>query len=58
MIDSGSGKILFTASLLPVQGGITVPGYAASKGGIGKLTKALSNESVSKSFNVKAIAPG
>ena len=44
MIARGSGKIIFTASLLTFQGGITVPGYAASKGGIGQLTKALANE--------------
>ena len=44
MIERGSGKVIFTASLLTFQGGITVPGYAASKGGIGQLTKALANE--------------
>jgi 2-deoxy-D-gluconate 3-dehydrogenase len=44
MIERGSGKIIFTASLLTFQGGITVPGYAASKGAIGQLTKALANE--------------
>ena len=38
MVERGSGKIIFTASLLTFQGGITVPGYAASKGGIGQLT--------------------
>ena len=43
MAKRGSGKIIFTASLLTFQGGITVPGYAASKGGIGQLTKALAN---------------
>lgn len=58
MIERGSGKIIFTASLLTYQGGITVPGYAASKGGIGQLTKALSNEWASKGVNVNAIAPG
>ncbi len=41
MLERGSGKIIFTASLLTFQGGITVPGYAASKGAIGQLTKAL-----------------
>ncbi len=58
MIDNGSGKIIFTASLLTFQGGITVPGYAASKGGIGQLTMALANEWGSKGINVNAIAPG
>jgi 2-deoxy-D-gluconate 3-dehydrogenase len=58
MIERGSGKIIFIASLLTFQGGITVPGYAASKGGIGQLTKALSNEWAAKGINVNAIAPG
>jgi 2-deoxy-D-gluconate 3-dehydrogenase len=58
MIERGSGKIIFTASLLTFQGGITVPGYAASKGAIGQLTKALSNEWASKGVQVNAIAPG
>ncbi|NRB53715.1 MAG: SDR family oxidoreductase [Saprospiraceae bacterium] len=58
MIEKGYGKIIFTASLLTFQGGITVPGYAASKGAIGQLTMALSNEWVGKGINVNAIAPG
>jgi 2-deoxy-D-gluconate 3-dehydrogenase len=58
MIQRKSGKIVFTASLLSFQGGITVPGYAASKGGIAQLTKALSNEWASQGINVNAIAPG
>lgn len=58
MIKRGHGKIIFTASLLTFQGGITVPGYAASKGGIGQLTKALANEWAAKGVNVNAIAPG
>jgi 2-deoxy-D-gluconate 3-dehydrogenase len=58
MVARGSGKIVFTASLLTYQGGITVPGYAASKGGIGQLTKALANEWAQHGVNVNAIAPG
>ena len=58
MIAKGSGKIIFTASLLSFQGGINVPGYAASKGGIARLTMALANEWAGKGVNVNAIAPG
>ena len=58
MIERGSGKVVFTASLLTYQGGITVPGYAASKGAIGQLTMAFANEWASKGVNVNAIAPG
>ncbi|WP_050524617.1 SDR family oxidoreductase [Pseudorhodobacter wandonensis] len=58
MVKRGSGKIIFTASLLTFQGGITVPGYAASKGGIGQLTMAFANEWAAKGVNVNAIAPG
>ncbi|WP_187271108.1 SDR family oxidoreductase [Neolewinella aurantiaca] len=58
MVERGSGKIIFTASLLTFQGGITVPGYAASKGAIGQLTMALSNEWAGKGVQVNAIAPG
>ena len=58
MVERGSGKIVFVASLLSFQGGVTVPGYAASKGGIAQLTKALANEWAGKGVNVNAIAPG
>lgn len=58
MLARGSGKVIFTASLLSFQGGITVPGYAASKGGIDTLTKAFANEWAGKGINVNAIAPG
>jgi len=58
MVARGSGKIVFVASMLTFQGGILVPGYAASKGGIGQLTKALANEWASHGVNVNAIAPG
>ncbi|MBI4875529.1 MAG: SDR family oxidoreductase [Acidobacteria bacterium] len=58
MVERGAGKIVFTASLLTFQGGITVPGYAASKGAIGQLTKALANEWAARGVQVNAIAPG
>ena len=58
MVANKSGKIIFTASLLTYQGGITVPGYAASKGALGQLVMALSNEWASQGVNVNAIAPG
>jgi len=59
MIDSGrGGKIVNIASLLSFQGGITVPAYAASKGGVAQLTKALANEWAKHRINVNAIAPG
>jgi len=58
MVERGSGKVIFTASLLSFQGGITVPGYAASKGGIGQLTMAFANEWAGQGVNVNAIAPG
>ena len=58
MVERGAGKIIFVASLLSFQGGVTVPGYAASKGGIAQLTKALANEWAGRGVNVNAIAPG
>jgi 2-deoxy-D-gluconate 3-dehydrogenase len=58
MIERGGGKILNIASLLSFQGGITVPAYAASKGGVAQLTRALANEWAAKNINVNAIAPG
>lgn len=58
MLENGSGKIIFTASLLSFQGGINVPGYAASKGAIASLIKALANEWAAKGVNVNGIAPG
>lgn len=58
MVDRGEGKIINVASLLSFQGGITVPAYAASKGAVAQLTKALCNEWSSRGVNVNAIAPG
>jgi 2-deoxy-D-gluconate 3-dehydrogenase len=58
MLARGSGKIVNIASLLTFQGGITVPSYAAAKGGVGQLTKAFANEWASKGINVNGIAPG
>jgi 2-deoxy-D-gluconate 3-dehydrogenase len=58
MLARGTGKIIFTASLLSFQGGITVPGYAAAKSGIAGLVRALSNEWAARGVTVNAIAPG
>ncbi|HET6996559.1 MAG TPA: SDR family oxidoreductase [Chitinophagaceae bacterium] len=58
MIEQGSGKIVFTCSLLSFQGGITVPGYAASKGAVASLLKALANEWAKFGVNVNGVAPG
>ena len=58
MVKNGWGKIIFTASILSYQGGLFVPSYTASKGGIAQITKALSNELADKGINVNSIAPG
>ncbi|MGL5625144.1 2-dehydro-3-deoxy-D-gluconate 5-dehydrogenase KduD [Cetobacterium sp.] len=58
MEKNGKGKIINMASLLSFQGGYTVPAYAASKGGVAQLTKALSNEWAKLGINVNGIAPG
>ncbi|MCZ6676618.1 MAG: SDR family oxidoreductase [Candidatus Poribacteria bacterium] len=58
MVERGSGKIINIASLLSFSGGIRASAYAASKGGVAQLTKALANEWASKGVNVNAIAPG
>ena len=58
MISNGYGKIINIASIMSFFGGITIPAYAASKGGVAQLTKALSNDWASKGICVNAIAPG
>ncbi len=58
MVRRRAGKIIFIASMLSFQGGITVPGYAAAKGGVAQLTKALANEWAAFNVQVNAIAPG
>ncbi|MGO8792980.1 MAG: SDR family oxidoreductase [Terriglobia bacterium] len=58
MVQRGAGKIIFTASLMSFQGGILIPSYAASKGAVAQLTKALANEWAPKGVQVNAIAPG
>ena len=58
MIARGGGKIINVASLLAFSGGYTIPAYAAAKGGIAQLTKALANEWAEKNVNVNAIEPG
>ena len=58
MVARGSGKIVFTASLLSFQGGVTVPGYAASKAGVKELVMAFANEWAARGVNVNGIAPG
>jgi 2-deoxy-D-gluconate 3-dehydrogenase len=58
MIEQGSGKIVFTCSLLSFQGGINVPGYAASKGAVASLLKSFANEWASLGVNVNGVAPG
>jgi 2-deoxy-D-gluconate 3-dehydrogenase len=58
MLAQGQGKIINIASLLSFSGGFTVPAYAAAKGGVAQLTKALANEWAKRGVNVNAIAPG
>ncbi|MCY0878762.1 MAG: SDR family NAD(P)-dependent oxidoreductase [Firmicutes bacterium] len=58
MVERGAGKIIFTASLLSFQGGILVPAYSASKGGVVQLAKTLSNEWARYGVQVNCIAPG
>jgi 2-dehydro-3-deoxy-D-gluconate 5-dehydrogenase len=58
MLAKGSGKIVYTCSLLSFQGGINVPGYTASKSAVAGLVKAFANEWAAKGVNVNGIAPG
>jgi 2-deoxy-D-gluconate 3-dehydrogenase len=58
MVPRGAGKIITVASMLSFQGGLNAAAYAASKGGVAQLTKALSNEWAPYGINVNAIAPG
>lgn len=58
MVEQKQGKIVFTCSLLSFQGGINVPGYAASKGAISSLLKAFANEWAAHNINVNGVAPG
>lgn len=58
MLERGHGKIINIASVLSFQGGILVPGYAAAKGAIAQLTRALANEWAASGVNVNAVAPG
>ena len=58
MLSRGAGKIINVASVLSFTGGLTVPAYAASKGGVAQITRALSNEWAARGVNVNAIVPG
>lgn len=58
MLERGQGKIINLASLISFSGGMNIPAYAAAKGGIAQLTKALANEWAGRGVNVNAIAPG
>jgi len=58
MVEQGYGKVVFTCSLLSFQGGVTVPGYAASKGAVASLLKAFANEWAKSGVNVNGVAPG
>jgi 2-dehydro-3-deoxy-D-gluconate 5-dehydrogenase len=58
MVEQGAGKIIFTCSLLSFQGGVTVPGYAATKGAVASLLKAFANEWAKSGVNVNGVAPG
>jgi 2-deoxy-D-gluconate 3-dehydrogenase len=58
VLPRGDGKVIFMASIMAYQGGLSIPSYAASKGGIGQLIMALANEWAGRGVNVNVIAPG
>ena len=58
MLEKGYGKIINVASMLTFSGGMNIPAYAASKGGVGQLTKAFANEWAGRGISVNAVAPG
>lgn len=58
MMKRKYGKIINIASLLAFQGGVIVPSYAASKGAVAQVTKALANEWALQGITINAIAPG
>lgn len=58
MMKRKYGKIINISSLLAFQGGILVPSYAASKGAVAQISKALANEWAQYGININAIAPG
>lgn len=58
MLKKGYGKIINIASMQTFFGGVRIPAYASSKGGVGQLTKALAVAWASKGINVNALAPG
>jgi 2-deoxy-D-gluconate 3-dehydrogenase len=58
MISHGYGKIINVSSIMSQFGGINIPAYTASKGGVAQLTKAMSNDLAAKGIRINAISPG